>query len=170
MANIQPTQPINIPSELEDLTLYKYHSNGILNLALDRLSEIYSGKIEIVDPNNPFMYLLETNCLNTAFAIQEYTLLTRKLYPRLANTENDLYLHMSDKDYLGRFSEPSYANVSFNILFNDFKNKAEYVPDQKEYVLKLPRHLRLIVDEYIFTLTSAIVIRLTETEVIDVCS
>jgi len=168
MPNIQPTQPINIPSELEDLTLYKYHSNGILNLALDRLSEIYSGKIEIVDPNNPFMYLLETNCLNTAFAIQEYTLLTRKLYPRLANTENDLYLHMSDKDYLGRFSEPSYANVSFNILFNDFKNKAEYVPDQKEYVLKLPRHLKLSVDEYIFTLTSAIVIRLTETEVIDV--
>jgi hypothetical protein len=126
------------------------------------------GKVEITDPSNPFIYLLETNCLNTAFAVQEYTLLTRKLYPRLANNEHDLYLHMSDVDYLGRFSEPAYANVLFNVLFNDFTNKAHYDPVQKEYILKLPRHLKLTVDKYIFTLTSAIIIRLTENGVIDV--
>ncbi|NTV78415.1 MAG: hypothetical protein HGA25_04550, partial [Clostridiales bacterium] len=94
--------------------------------------------------------------------------LTRKLYPRLANTESDLYLHMSDYDYLGIFSEPSFGVVKFNILFNDFKTKAHYDPVQKEYVLKLPRHLKISVDKYIFTLTSAIVIRLTDSGVVDV--
>lgn len=168
MPNITPTNNMNIEAELDKLSLYKYHPNGIFNVSLNRLQDMLSGKVEITDPSNPFTYLLETNCLNTAFAVQEYTLLARKLYPRLANEESDLYLHMSDKDYLGRFAEPAYANVLFNILFNDFTNKATYDPVQKEYVLKLPRHFKLTVDKYIFTLTSAIIIRLTENGVIDV--
>lgn len=168
MPNITPTVNLSIEKELDKLSLYKYHPNGILNVSLNRLQDMLSGKVEISDPSNPFTYLLETSCLNTAYAIQEYTLLTRKLYPRLANSEDDLYLHMSDKDYLGRFSEPAKASVQFNILFNDFKNKATYDPVQKEHVLKLPRHLKLTVDKYIFTLMSAIVIRLTENDVIDV--
>lgn len=168
MPNITPTVNLSIENELKNLSLYKYHPNGILNVSLNRLTDMLDGKVEITDPSNPFTYLLETSCLNTAFAIQEYTLLTRKLYPRLANNEEDLYLHMSDKDYLGRFSEPATANVLFNILFNDFKNKAHYDPIQKEYVLKLPRHLKLTVDKYIFTLMSAIIIRLTENGVIDI--
>lgn len=168
MPNITPSVPMSIENELNNLSLYKYHPNGILNVSLNRLQDMLDGKVEITDPSNPFTYLLETTCLNTAFAIQEYTLLTRKLYPRLANNEDDLYLHMSDKDYLGRFSEPAYANVLFNVLFNDFKNKAFYDPVQKEYVLKLPRHFKLTVDQYVFTLPSAIIIRLTDSGVIDV--
>lgn len=168
MPDITPTNTLNIADELDKLSLYKYHPNGILNVSLNRLSDMLDGKVEITDPSNPFTYLLETSSLNTAFAIQEYTLLTRKLYPRLANSEKDLYLHMSDYDYLGIFSEPSFGSVKFNILFNDFKTKAKYDPVQKEYVLKLPRHLKLTVDKYIFTLTSAIIIRLTETGVVDV--
>lgn len=168
MPDITPTKSLNIADELDKLSLYKYHPNGILNVSLNRLTDMLDGKVEITDPSNPFTYLLETSCLNTAFAIQEYTLLTRKLYPRLANTEKDLYLHMSDYDYLGIFSEPSFGIVKFNILFSDFKTKAKYDPVQKEYVLKIPRHLKLTVDKYIFTLTSAIIIRLTETGVVDV--
>lgn len=168
MPDITPTKSLVIADELDKLSLYKYHPNGILNISLNRLSDMLDGKVEITDPSNPFTYLLETSALNTAYAVQEYTLLTRKLYPRLANSEKDLFLHMSDYDYLGIFSEPSYGVVKFNILFNDFKTKASYNPVQKEYVLKLPRHLKISVDKYIFTLTSAIVIRLTETGVIDV--
>ena len=168
MTDITPTKSLDIAAELDNLNLYKYHPNGILNISLNRLTDMLDGKIEISDPSNPFTYLLETSSLNTAFAIQEYTLLTRKLYPRLANNQKDLFLHMSDYDYLGIFSEPAYGEVMFNILFNDFQSKASYDPVQKEYVLKLPRHLKITVDKYIFTLTSAIIIRLTETGVVDV--
>lgn len=168
MPNITPTVPLNIEDELAKLALYKHHPNGIINISLNRLLDMLDGKVEITDPSNPFTYLLETSCLNTAFAVQEVTLLTRKIYPRLANSEEDLYLHMSDLDYLGRFAEPAYANVKFNILFNDFKSLAFYDPVQKEYVFKIPRHFKLVVDKYIFTLTSAVIIRLTENNVVDV--
>lgn len=168
MPDITPIKSLVIADELDKLSLYKYHPNGILNISLNRVSDMLNGKVEITDPSNPFTYLLETSSLNTAYAIQEYTLLTRKLYPRLANNEKDLFLHMSDYDYLGIFSEPSYGIVKFNILFNDFKTKASYDPIQKEHILKLPRHLKISVDKYVFTLTSAVVIRLTEIGVIDI--
>lgn len=168
MPNIQPINTLSIEKELSNLELYKYHPNGILNISLNRLIDMLDGKIDIVDPSNPFTYLLETSCLNTAFAIQEYTLLTRKLYPRLANNYNDLFLHMSDFDYLGIFAEPAYGNVIFNILLNDFETRAKYDPVQNEYVLKLPRHLKVTVDKYIFTLPSAIIIRKTENGIFDV--
>lgn len=168
MPNIQPINTLSIEKELSNLELYKYHPNGILNISLNRLIDMLDGKIDIVDPSNPFTYLLETSCLNTAFAIQEYTLLTRKLYPRLANNYSDLFLHMSDFDYLGIFAEPAYGNVIFNILLNDFETRAKYDPVQNEYVLKLPRHLKVTVDKYIFTLPSAIIIRKTENGIFDV--
>ena len=78
MADIIPSVPINIADELQNLSLYKYHPNGILNISLNRLQDILDGKVDILEPSNPFTYLIETTSLNTAFAILEYTLLTRK--------------------------------------------------------------------------------------------
>lgn len=168
MPDISPSKMIDIQQELNNLAVYRYHPNGIFNATINRCQDMVEGKIEFVDPSNPFIYLLETNCLNTAYAIQEFTLLNRKRYPRLANNEEDLYLHMSDKDYLGRFAEPAWAYVDYKILFSDFKSKAKYDPVQKEHVLTLPRHLKLTIDNYAFTLQSAIIIRQTENGVIDV--
>jgi len=155
VANITPSTPISIETELGNLSQYKYFPNKIVSITLNRLTDMLNGAVDIVDPSNPFTYLLETSCLNTAFAIQEYTLACRKLYPRLANNESDLYLHMSDYDYQGIFSEPAYANINFNILLNDFTSKAYYDPILQQTILKIPRNYSISVDKYIFTLPSA---------------
>lgn len=168
MPDISTTNGLDINKELKNLEIYKYHLTGIAQVSLNRLTDMLDGKVEITDPANPFVYLVEMSSLNTTFAVKEFALNMRKRFPRLANTDEDLYLHMSDYDFLGRFSEPAYANVLFNIMFNDFKTRAVYDPVTKDYVLKLPRHLKLTVSDYVFTLTSAIIIRLTETGVIDV--
>lgn len=168
MPNIIPTNTVDLDVELGNLEIYKYHPNGIMQVSLNRLNDMLGGKVSVMEPSNPFTYLLETSCLNTAFAVQEFALLTRKLYPRLANTDDDIYLHMSDYDFLGRFSEPSYANVSFNVLMNDFSTRAYYDVATKDRILKLPRHLKVMVGNYVYLLSSAIVIRLTSTGVLDV--
>ena len=168
MANIIPTNSISLEKELGTLDLYKYSPNAIVQVTLNRLQDMLDGKVNILEPSTPFTYLLETTSLNTAFAVQEFALLTRKLYPRLANTDEDLYLHMSDYDFLGRFSEPSSAKVVFNVLFNDFKTKANYDPISREYVFKLPRHLKVLIGRYVYLLTSAVIVRLTSNDVVDV--
>lgn len=168
MANIQPTKKIDIDKELGDLQLYKYQPNAIVQASMNRLQDMLDGKVKLLEPSTPFTYLLETACLNTAFAVQEFAMLTRKLYPRLANSDEDLYLHMSDYDFLGRFSETSTARVIFNIMFNDFQTKAYYDPVQKDYTFKLPRHLKVVVGKYVYLLTSAVVMRLSSNGVVDV--
>lgn len=167
MANLETTG--YTPSEeLIKLEQYKFNPSGIVNETLNRLYRILNNSIELVEPSNPFMYLLETNCLNTAFAIQEYTLLTRKLYPRLANSEKELYLHMSDFDYLGRFSEPAFADIQFNILHNDFTKHAYTDPVTGDRVFKIPRHFKISIENFIFTLSHGIIIRKAANGVIDV--
>lgn len=168
MPNITPSVSIDLEKELGKLEQYKYHPNGIMQVSLNRLQDMLAGKVTIMEPSNPFTYLLETNCLNTAFAVQEFAMLTRKLYPRLANTDSDIYLHMSDYDYLGRFSEPSYANVTFNILMNDFMTNAYLDPVSKERTLSVPRHFKVMVGDYVYLMNSAVVIRLSATGVLDV--
>lgn len=158
----------DINTELENLSLYKYSPSSVLNLSFERLKNMLEGDYEISSASNPFVYLLENSALNTVFAIQEYTLLTKKLYPRLANNEKDLYLHMSDYDYLGIFSEPAYADVEFNILYSDFIKYAIYDPMTSFYKFKLPRNLKLKAGNYIFTLNYPILITKSANNVINI--
>jgi len=168
MANINSYTPIPISDMLGDLDKYKYNPSGIVSITLDRLSTMLNNKFEIIDPSNPFTYLLETSCLNTAFSIQEYALLSRKLYPRLANTESDLYHHMSDYDYLGRFAEPAVANITINILYTSFKSNAIIDQVTGDYILKIPRHYKILVNSQIYTMLYPIIIRETSNGILDV--
>jgi len=58
--------------------------------------------------------------------------------------------------------------LNFNILLNDFTSKAYYDPILQQTILKIPRNYSISVDKYIFTLPSAIIIKQSETGVIDV--
>lgn len=168
MANIVPTQTLNFSDYLGELEKYKYNPSLIINAVLNRLSDAYEGKIDVVDASNPFIYLLETLILNSTNAINEYTNLTRKLYPRLANTREDLYLHMSDYDYLGIFSEPALANVTVNVLYSDFISKAVYDPSIKAYIFKIPKHYTVTVENFTFTFLYPVVIRKYENDTLSV--
>jgi hypothetical protein len=153
------TTTLKLSDVLSDLERYKYSPSSIIQVMLNRLSDAYEGKIDIVDASNPFIYLLETSCLNAVNSINEYTNLTRKLYPRLANNSEDLYRHMSDYDYLGIFSEPATGNMSFYILFSDFDKFSVYDPLTGARAFKIPRYLEVSIDNYTFTLLYPIIIR-----------
>lgn len=168
MTDIVPTIKTDIRAELENLQLYKNHPNGLINVSLNRIKDMLGGKVELVDPSNPFLYLLETSCLNTTFALQESAIIHKQMYPRLANNEEELYRHMSDEDYLDRFSVPATHYVTFQLQFNEFRTKAYVDPITKDKILTIPRYLRVKVDDYIFSITAPIIIRLTESGVLDI--
>lgn len=160
--------PYDINAQLEKLSLLKHSPGGLMNLALNRVKDITDGKVEITDPNTPLAYLLETSCVNTALAIQEFTLCSRKLYPKLANTSEDLQRHMSDYDYADAFAQPAYAGVTFSILYNDFITKGYLDVVEGEYTFTIPRNFKVEIDKYIFTLPQPIVVKKYRNGVLDV--
>ena len=118
MADIAASKSVSIKSLMGNLSLYQYNPSAIQRLILDYLSEVTSGTVDVVDPTNPFVFLLESSAVNTALAINENIANLRKLYPALAQTEDDLYLHMSDVDFIDRFAVPAPTTFTVAILKN----------------------------------------------------
>lgn len=112
---------------LSQINTYKNNPSGIQRVGLNYLSGILNGQYDVVDPSNPFVYLMTVSALNTAAAIIDNEATTRQLYPQLAQTEEDVYRHMSDQDYVGRFSTPSTTN--FTIVVNQSELLGKLVTD-----------------------------------------
>lgn len=93
-----------------NIMLYSKNPTSVNAVALALLEDILEDK-DIVSAESPFMFLLEVSATGIAAAIAKSESITRRLYPLLANTESDLYRHMSDKDYIGRFSSPAVSSV-----------------------------------------------------------
>ena len=126
MSDLVPSKSITITNLLDNLESVKTNPSAIQRVVLDYLAEVVDGKVNIVDPTNPFVFLLEASSVNTAVSINQSIVNLRKQYPSLSQTEEDLYLHMSDKDYIGRFATPSGTNFTFIINLTDINNKMFY--------------------------------------------
>lgn len=168
MANIKPTNPINIDEQLEKLKHIKFHPNAMVEHSLNLLSDMLDGRVEVIDPSNPVSYVIEIGALNAAFAVQEHMVLVRKAYPELANNFEDLYMHMSDKDYVGRFGSPAFGKVIFSVSLNDFVTKANMNLTTGEKTLIIPRDYNISIEGNNFYLPSPIKIRMTKEGVIDI--
>lgn len=159
MSEIVNFKSVSISTLMNNLQRYKYNPAGIQRLILDHLDEVTEAKVDIVDPTNPFVFLLESSAVNTALAINENVINLRKQYPSLSQTEEDVYLHMSDKDFVNRFGTPSTATFNFMINYRDIVNKAVYDANENCYKAIIPRDTVITINEISFTLSYPIEIR-----------
>lgn len=107
---------------------------------------------DIPDGTLPFVFVMECGTMQTSMAVTETEALMRKLYPRLALNFDELYLHMSDDDYIGRFSMPSSTNMTLMLDYNEIINKAVPFGDQGLRRLIIPRLTAFKVDDLTFTM------------------
>ena len=146
---------------LNNTLLYRYNPSLMQSGALDIYRNISDGKINIVDPTSPLVMLLECSAVNVAGFMVENLANTRKMYPSLAQTEEDLYKHMSDRDYIDRFSAPALGRFSFRILKNQLL--ANMIEDSEFGGKKIiiPRNTEISIGDgqYTFSLQYPIVIR-----------
>lgn len=105
----------SVETLLAQVSNYRYNPSGIQKSVLAMLREVSNGEIDIVDPTNPVVFCLETSAINTAAFMIENRTLNRKQYPFAAQTSEELYPHMSDKDYADRFAVPSNTKILFLI-------------------------------------------------------
>lgn len=119
---------------------------------LDVLEAALDGEMDIVDPTNPFMFLLEASATAQANVMAHAEALSRRQYRKLATSFEDLYPHMSDRDYVGRFSKPSELNGGLTLLYdyNDIMDSAVLDGTSGNKRLIIPKDTQWTVDDMSF--------------------
>ena len=143
-----------------NIDTYRYNPSGIKREIFNMLDEVSNGTINVVDPTNPFVFLLESATVATAAFMVENKRNNRRQYATAAQTEEDLYLHMSDKDYIDRFASPS--SVKFGIVFDYEELISRMVLDPLTEIRKvtIPRNTEFKIIDTIFSLQYPIDIKL----------
>lgn len=149
--------PVN--TVLNNIALYKNNPAGIQRVILQHLQDITAGTVDIVNPTSPFVFALESAAVSTAAFMVENEASTRRLYPVLSQTPDDLYIHMSDKDFVDRFASP--AVTTWQIMFNmdDLLGKLIYDPETLGAKVTIPRNTEFTIADVTFSLQYPIVIR-----------
>lgn len=155
MATIENYDIVPIEELKSKLEIYKYNPTLMQRVILDTLSEITDGKVNIVDPTNPFIFLLEASTVNTSLFIQENYLNLRRQYPSLSQSQDDVYLHMCDKDYIGRFATAGKCIFTIAVSYKDLSN-APYDASIDGTKLTIPKDSEVTIDNIKFTLNYAI--------------
>lgn len=138
----------SVETLLAKISEYRYNPAGIQKSVIDMLREVSSGKVDIVDPTNPVVFCLEASAINTAAFMVENQTLNRKQYPAAAQTTEELYAHMSDKDYADRFAMPATAKIFFLIAQDELLSKLVPEPGNTGIrKLVLPRNTYVTVAE-----------------------
>lgn len=149
----------NLEQYKSDMLQNRFNPGAMFRVGVNHLRQVSSGKYDLVDPTNPVAYLLECSSVQTAAWMVENNALNRKQYPFSAQSLEDLYPHMSDKDYVDRFAVPSKALFVF--AFDEKELLAKLVQEDDKSIRKItiPRNTRVIVADTVFSLQYPIHIR-----------
>lgn len=91
---------------------FRYDSAALQQIALDYRFDLTQGEIDVLDATNPGVYLMEISTVGAALANNEMNSIYRRVYATLAQSEEDINRHLSDKEDLGRFATPSLTQIN----------------------------------------------------------
>ena len=149
-----------VATRLGDVSKYLYNPAAIQRAAVALIPAMTNGEIEFVDPSNPVVMCIENASINTAAWMIQNAALTRKQYPAAAQTIEDLYPHMSDKDYIDRFAVPTIGTFVFFFGMDEILSKL--VADASNSGVRkviIPRNTYVTVNDTVFSLQYPIEIR-----------
>lgn len=146
----------NLKSQIEQLA---YNPTAIQRAVLAALTTATDGDIEIVDPTNPFVFCLESSAVSTAAFMAKDEANTRRLYPYSAQTPEDLYVHMSDRDYVDRFAVASKTFFEMLLPKDEILNKMVLEAETGLRKIVIPRNTFFTIADTVFSLQYPIEIR-----------
>lgn len=149
-------------SGLRDQLVSLRGNPGRIQQHMVRLLEMMNDdKIVIMDATNPAIFCLESAAVMSSANMVDSESKLRRLYPSMANTPEELYLHMADEDYLGIYSTPSVANLTIMFDLEELVQKAVAESSQTgTRRLTIPRYTKVIVADVEMTLLYPIDIRI----------
>lgn len=144
---------------VEDVQKLVYDEARVQDRLLSHVQQVYDGRIDLVDPSNPFIHAHEAIAVTVSALARREDVLLAKQYPILAKTMDDLYLHMTDRDYLGRFATPSHLTFELVLRRDEIIAKAVRVGDTAVRKLRIPRYTSVMAAGIEYTLLYPIEIR-----------
>lgn len=144
------------------LVEYAHNPAASQELLLNQLKSNIDTAVEVLDPSDPVVYLAEMGVTIGHACMEHDRMLLPKIYPALASSTDDVYRHMSDKDHIDIFHQPSSTVMYLLLSKNDVMNKA--VPRDVAGVRRLiiPRDTEYTVAGYTFTQQYPIQIQVLE--------
>lgn len=150
---------LSIEEMKAQIDLVRFNPSAICQVALDVLEEVNTGSRLVVDPTNPFMFLLEASAVNASAAMSCFADYTRKQYGVMAQDEDEIYMHMSDKDFMDRFGSPSRTQMVLLLSLEEVKAKALQTELANTRKLVIPRHTTFTVAGHSFMMQYPIELR-----------
>lgn len=143
------------------LALARFNPGLMQDIALNELEAQVTGagSYDVPNASMPFVFALECSTLNTAMYCSEGEALLRKLYPSMALTVDELYPHMSDDDYIGRFATPAFTTFEIYLSKHEILSKALPVGDTGMRKLVIPRFTNFKVAGQTYTMQFPIELR-----------
>lgn len=150
-------------------TVIRANPAAMQRLVLNVQEALLGKEYTPVNVTSPFAILTECAVTAASAAMLHTETLTQRLYPDNAVTDKEIYLHMSDKDYLNRFSTPSRGIFTFLFSLDEIVAKAVPLGDGSgNRKLIIPKHTEISVGGYTFSMQYPIVINVTNTDSISV--
>lgn len=134
-----------------------YDPNLVQNKSLTLLDKALQGKLDITDPTNPFIFLLENSALLTSSFAKNVEVAMRDMYPILSTRKEHLYKHLNSTEIVDIFAKPSKA--LFNILINKRDIETYGAAGDGYYEIILPKFTTITVNDIVFTLLNDILVR-----------
>ena len=144
---------------IDDVQRLLYDEARVQDRLLTHVQQVYDGRIDLVDPSNPFIHAHEAIAVTASALARREDVLLAKQYPVLAKTMDDLYLHMTDRDYLGRFATPSFLTFELVLRRDEVVAKAVRIGDTAVRKLRIPRFTSVMAAGVEYTLLYPIEIR-----------
>lgn len=120
---------------------------------LELMEQNSNGVSRVVDASNSVAFIIESMASIGSAIMEEINLSERRMHKSLAQTADELYFHMADRDYLDIFSSP--AICGFKILLNVesiYKHAVSTGDDTGIRKLTIPKHTEFKVAATPFTM------------------
>ncbi|WJJ54907.1 virion structural protein [Xanthomonas phage RTH11] len=151
---------VSIPDWTANARRHLANPQLVITDALDQLEATFNGTIDIVNPTNPYMHLIEAGAVNVSALFLEQEATNRRMYPSMSMSQEDLYLHMSNADYANRFAQPARTTFRLYLSQGEIYQRAVAVGNTGTRKIVIPRHTQFKVAEVTFTMQYPIEIRI----------
>lgn len=143
------------------LQLMRNPTNLQIKLIEHLESKLLGGNAVLNDPNSVAMHLIEGfSCVTADYAFATQMASERRL-PARVQSMSDLYLHMSDYDYVGCFATPSQATITIGLDKEYILNHG--VLENGSYrVVKIPKDTEFTLGNAKFSIYYPILIQVDE--------